>query len=564
MSNYRSITKSEKLALGEMTVLIGPNNEGKSNILRAIVVGMRALRELRRVAVISGGQVRLSPLARRNIDYQWERDYPISRQATNPSGDSTFSFQFLLTEAETRDFQREVGSALNGELPVELKINDNRMLFRVPKKGPGQAALSEKRAQIASFLSQRLDVEYVPAIRTADEAMRVIRQLVEDELRIAETDPEYLRALAQIEKLQRPLLRGISSTLRDTLSEFLPNVRGVTVASTREQRLATLRAGYQLIVNDGTATDIREKGDGVKSLAALSLIRHASQQRPAAAQQILAIEEPEAHLHPDAVHRLRGVLQDIADRQQVIVATHSPLFVNRLDVTKNVIVENSEARSARTRSEIRESLGVRVSDNLASADVVLVVEGECDRTALLTLLSERHVLRDAIADGTLAIDSAHGSTKLLTRLGALRDALCVPHVFIDNDQAAKQAARKALDEGLLMPRDITHVACPRRTESEFEDLVQVALYADDVRKTYGVDLESAKFAKGKRKWSDRVESAFSASAKLWDDEILKTLKKRVSELVVAHGSASLSAQDSMAIQVLGDELEQKITAARQP
>ncbi|MBK8686880.1 MAG: AAA family ATPase [Betaproteobacteria bacterium] len=37
VSNYRSITSAYKLPIRSPTVLIGPNNEGKSNILRALV-----------------------------------------------------------------------------------------------------------------------------------------------------------------------------------------------------------------------------------------------------------------------------------------------------------------------------------------------------------------------------------------------------------------------------------------------------------------------------------------------------------------------------------------------
>ena len=43
VTNFRSILKAERLPLGEFTVLVGPNNEGKSNILQAMVLGMEAL-----------------------------------------------------------------------------------------------------------------------------------------------------------------------------------------------------------------------------------------------------------------------------------------------------------------------------------------------------------------------------------------------------------------------------------------------------------------------------------------------------------------------------------------
>lgn len=43
VTNYRSITKASKLPFRQKTVLIGPNNEGKSNILRALVTALEFL-----------------------------------------------------------------------------------------------------------------------------------------------------------------------------------------------------------------------------------------------------------------------------------------------------------------------------------------------------------------------------------------------------------------------------------------------------------------------------------------------------------------------------------------
>ena len=43
VSNYRSITSAHKIKLQNFTVLVGKNNEGKSNLLTAMNVAMKAL-----------------------------------------------------------------------------------------------------------------------------------------------------------------------------------------------------------------------------------------------------------------------------------------------------------------------------------------------------------------------------------------------------------------------------------------------------------------------------------------------------------------------------------------
>ena len=56
VSNYRRITSAYKLPIRRPTVLIGPNNEGKSNILRALVASLQFL------ATLGGVRLRNEPL----------------------------------------------------------------------------------------------------------------------------------------------------------------------------------------------------------------------------------------------------------------------------------------------------------------------------------------------------------------------------------------------------------------------------------------------------------------------------------------------------------------------
>lgn len=103
-------------------------------------------------------------------------------------------------------------------------------------------------------------------------------------------------------------------------------------------------------------------------------------------RRLLAIEEPESHLHPRAIHQLRVVLDELSTQHQVILTTHCPLFVDRTNLKSNIIVNKKRASPAKNVAELRDILGVRASDNLRNAEIALVVEGEDDRLALLALL----------------------------------------------------------------------------------------------------------------------------------------------------------------------------------
>ena len=47
VTKYRSIKRAHKIQVGKQTVLVGPNNEGKSNLIRALVAAMRVLTRAR-------------------------------------------------------------------------------------------------------------------------------------------------------------------------------------------------------------------------------------------------------------------------------------------------------------------------------------------------------------------------------------------------------------------------------------------------------------------------------------------------------------------------------------
>lgn len=83
---------------------------------------------------------------------------------------------------------------------------------------------------------------------------------------------------------------------------------------------------------------MERKGDGVQSLAALALMRHASESNSTGKQLIIAIEEPESHLHPAAIHELRSVINDLSDMHQLVLTTHNPSFVDRGAINNNILV----------------------------------------------------------------------------------------------------------------------------------------------------------------------------------------------------------------------------------
>lgn len=558
---YRSIIKAETIPVGDMTVLVGPNNEGKSNILHALVVGMSILSQAT-AQRIRTGLIRYSATSDGMPNgYEWERDFPRALRDRQPDGKTVFDFEFELTEPELAQFRTEVRSQLVNPLCIRLELErTGTATFNVRKKGAGSPFLTKKRDLIARFLEARLAVEYVPAVRTSVRSTSIVERMLRRELMALRSNPDYLAALAQMQAIQQPTLDALGESLESTLKAFLPDVKSVRVMLP----VAEVYDGSthcQIILDDGTPTPLHMKGDGVQSLAALSLIRHASEEVKPGRELILAIEEPEAHLHPGAIHRLAGVLTDIAQTQQVVMTTHCPILVQRDSLGSNIVVRDNKARPASSVAELREVLGVRVHDNLASAEVLLIVEGTHDVTIVSAALRFRStILTDALDAGRLAVRNLGGGSNLTYSLSEAGSGLLRRHVFVDNDQAGRRSIEDAEGEGLLRPSEVTVASHPSGRDAEIEDLIRVDCYASAFASEFNVAVTEDTFD-GSGKWSSALKQAFTAQGQPWSRSRESAAKQRLAQAVAASNLDPVHPERAGPLEALVRALESKVAMA---
>lgn len=554
VSNYRSITEAHRIPVGDSTILIGKNNEGKSNVLRALSIAMKALTTHGAGdTVVSMRDLREQRDTHR---YIWRRDFPVSLQNRIRGTDSIFRLEFSLDDEEVIEFRGKIRSALNGNLPIEIKFGkSNTPEIRVPKRGRGGTTLSSKSGKIARYIAEHIDFNYIPAVRTEDEALSVVQDMLSAELATLEKNPDYISAVQKIADLQEPVLSRVSQSIKLSLQQFLPNIKDVTVRVPSAARHVALRSQCKIEIDDGSRTLLEYKGDGVKSLAALSLLKDKMKSTGAS---IIAIEEPESHLHPGAMHSLRDVIESLTSDNQVVLTTHCPLFVDRGSVNRNIVIDSNSAKPARDISAVRKLLGVKASDNLVNASHVLVVEGEEDVVALMSLLPFlSSTIGKAIKNRHMVIEPIGGAGNLSYKLTLLSNALCVSHVFLDGDEAGKRAYQRAEDDGLIKLSEATFVNCRGFPQAELEDCFDRSCYESAVLLEFGVDLSDTAF-RGSGKWSNRAQSCFLKQGKIWGSKVESQLKALVASIVSKHPEQALDAHKRNSIDALITALETKL------
>ena len=397
-------------------------------------------------------------------------------------------------------------------------------------------------------------------MRTAESAREIINRLLASELAVLERDPIYQGLLKAIEERQQPILDRIAGGIRDTLTGFLPSIEEVSLEPMRDVRTRTLRTSTDVVINDGTRTSLKDKGDGVQSLVALGVLRHASELRAGGRSVILALEEPESHLHPHAIHVIRRVIQDLSAHQQVIVTTHSPLFVNIADVSSNIVVHRNQAKAARSIAQIRNVLGVQAYDSLVFAEMVLVVEGNSDRKALSPILREMsQVLTSAFDDNRLVIYSLGGSGNLVSAVRLIVGTVCQVRCFLDDDAAGRDVGNAAINKGVLPRSHVSYTICQGRTESEIEDLYDPKVYAERVAREFGPTVTVADLQGSKEKWSGVMARLFKEQGYPWNKSVEDELKDAVADEVAGRGACSLWSRRRSSIEALVSSLERLVS-----
>ena len=525
VENYRSITKTEHIPTSDFTVLIGQNNEGKSNLLAALVTAMKIVRLHAQADTDETENQTEAP-------YNWRRDFPLHLQKSKSKKKTEFRVEFFLEDTEIEEFKSEIGVSLNGYLPISITIDrDDEPGFRVVKSGKNTASLERKSSLIADFIGRRVTINYIPTIRTEEQSSHIIQRMLSREMAKLENDSEYLDAIALINAKQIEILGALSENLTTSISKFLPQVKSVEISTRPGAQSRAIRSVPTIWVDDGTRTNIRRKGDGIKSVIALSLFQQIEVQD--GMFTILAIEEPESHLHPGAIHNLRSILQNMSSEKQIFITTHCPSLVNRDDIGSNIIVRSNRAQAAKKLSEIREVLGVIPADNLVNASLALLVEGQDDKIILDAYFKKNSPpISAAIKSGMLIIDAVGGASKIPYKASLVTSEICSVHIFVDGDEEGIKARDKAIEQGTLKIFQTNSITVQGMQSSEFEDMLELDSYNNEIISEYGIDLRRKEFRQSKKKWSDKVKDCFIAATKPWGDRIESQVK-----LVVANAVA---------------------------
>ncbi|MBZ4334786.1 AAA family ATPase [Corallococcus sp. AS-1-12] len=306
LANFKSFGEEQTIPLEPITVLVGPNNSGKSNFMSvARFLGNVALTDVS-VAAQQEGKFLLHapPSGDGTCSIGWktpESQYSfqlspsisvLSEYATDPDG-VPFSLAYGKVFVRGREHS---GYLHKGGLAIhEMRSwNPPFHLFKTPWK-----SFSNTKSVKLSLTALRGDAEVIP-------------------------NPEIGldgRGLAAVLGLWRGAEPEKVNALNGFLTRCLPELKDVLV------RPAPV-PGHQRLwfrQKDGLEFDAEHVSDGVLAFTALAMHALSSE-----SGQLLCIEEPEQSIHPKRLRELVDLLKDLVRERgcQFIIATHSTVLLN--------------------------------------------------------------------------------------------------------------------------------------------------------------------------------------------------------------------------------------------
>jgi putative ATP-dependent endonuclease of OLD family len=340
IENFRSIRRAE-IELSATTVLIGPNNAGKTAILEAIRIALTR----------RWGQ--------RGTGFT-EYDVHLCATRTDPKIGDPVVIEIEMQESAADEWPEEVHETLadiiqlnpmSGQASIIMRVScawDDGEESYIPKweflnvdRNPlaGKGARATNFQEFFSFLP----VFYLDALRDAGDEFSARSQFWGRLLRTVQIPEALQQKSVRIFNLLNAKLLAADPMLGDLATSLSDISR---VAATGTPGLANLRVlplntwdllskAEVIYQTDGAKPwlPLVRHGQGVQSLSVMFLFRSfvellLTELYRAESTPVLAMEEPETHLHPQASRSLFQHINTLPG--QKIVSTHSPYFLQHV------------------------------------------------------------------------------------------------------------------------------------------------------------------------------------------------------------------------------------------
>ena len=341
--NFKSIRELD-LELGPLTVLVGPNASGKSNVLDV----------LRFIKETVGRGLDSAVTSRHGFDAivaaHPQGDFPLMEVGFEiKRGEFGIEYGFVIgSEEGAVHVEREYATVTPGmgelkPIHVELgngavfepsgyeeeEFDESDLAFEswahLFVRFPDESSVHRRRLERITNQQVKEGFSFVRRMkfyRLFPDAMREPRQLMNPSV-LNEDGRNLASVLRDMDKGNSRFLGEIKANLK----LVVPNLSDMLIAQSGGYLIVKLQHEFAENGVPSSWLDLSQESDGTVRL--LGLLTAFYQDNP---NSLVGVEEPELTVHPGALAVLTEVMEEASHRTQVLATTHSPDLIDRLPI----------------------------------------------------------------------------------------------------------------------------------------------------------------------------------------------------------------------------------------
>ena len=479
IENFRGV-RSLHLPLDGLTVLIGENNTGKSTVLEAIRLVLTRGFGARR-----GGQFT-------------EYDFHLKDAAATPQTADPISIILHFAEEE---HENEWSDLIIQQMDEVIQVDlDGRNHIRLLGKGAFQAGsvsfetkwaflnadgaelLPKNATTPLNLISRFVPLFFLSALRDTSQEFGQRGQFWSGFLKSIQLPDDQRERIEEMLREVNTSVIGANAGLTEVTKKIADAGQYVPLDSVDPVVLEAIptrvfdmvgKIQVYLKSSQGAKLPLHRHGEGTQSLAVLMLFQAFAAANLAEAYApkstpILALEEPEAHLHPSAIRSLGSFLETMVG--QILVSSHSGDLVSRVPLMslRRLYKHNGETKVGRVESSAFTERELQVIDYSIRLDkghylfsrCWLLVEGESDFHIMPLLFKVMGYSQDQISFSVLEFSQTFEKGESFIKLAKAFGIQWI--MMVDGDKEGRsyiKRANKYLENGEAIADRTATLAC---------------------------------------------------------------------------------------------------------
>lgn len=240
-----------------------------------------------------------------------------------------------------------------------------------------------------------------------------------------------------------------------------------------------------------------QRSDGFKQFISILLNLSAENKASILKNRLILLDEPEVHLHPSGIKYLKDELLKISKNNSLVISTHSTYMIDKLNLHRHFSVRKDKSLTILNQIEdnnpyeeevIYESLGTSLYEFISP--IMLIFEGKTDKD-LFDIFSNK--FKAELNTKNISAISANGVHSIEKYVKFFNSGLVKGFVVVDSDKDGKNVKKQILQQNANYTDnntfEINDLLLDNVSNKTLEDLLPKSIIIDVLKKTFNIDME---------------------------------------------------------------------------